>query len=126
MKTADEAGEVGEAARGLAASSDRVPRPGGRNTEVGGQGVGGYVPRPRGSRFGDVTSAHIVRAELARIELRWILWVRLLVWFPSYAKLSPDERAVYLDWLHHVDSPIDIGYVFNLCILEKFFYIIKV
>ena len=31
------------------------------------------MPRPRGSRFGDVTSAHIVRAELARIELRWIL-----------------------------------------------------
>ena len=28
---------------------------------------------PGGSRFGDVTSAHIVRAELARIELRWIL-----------------------------------------------------
>lgn len=35
-----------------------------------------------------------------------------LDYFPSYAKLSPDERAVYLDWLHHVDSPIDIGYVF--------------
>ena len=31
------------------------------------------VPPAPGSRFGDVTSAHIVRAQLTRIELRWIL-----------------------------------------------------
>ena len=41
------------AARGLAASS-------------------ACAARPWGSRFGDVTSARIVRGELARIELRWI------------------------------------------------------
>ena len=35
-----------------------------------------------------------------------------LNYYPSYAKLSPDERATYLNWLQNVDTPIDIGYVF--------------
>ena len=35
-----------------------------------------------------------------------------LGYYPSYRKLSPDERATYLNWLCNVDNPIDIGYVF--------------
>jgi len=35
-----------------------------------------------------------------------------LGYFPSYAGMTPDQRAVYLNWLRDVTSPIDIGYVF--------------
>ncbi len=32
--------------------------------------------------------------------------------YPTYAGMTPDERATYLNWLRNVDAPIDIGYVF--------------
>lgn len=35
-----------------------------------------------------------------------------LGYFPSYANMTPDERATYLYWLTNIDTPIDIGYVF--------------
>lgn len=33
-------------------------------------------------------------------------------YFPSYFKMTPDQRAAYLAWLCDVTKPIDIGYVF--------------
>ena len=33
-------------------------------------------------------------------------------YYPSYERLTPDERATYLNWLRNVDASIDIGYVF--------------
>lgn len=35
-----------------------------------------------------------------------------LDYFPSYEKLTPQERAAYLNWLEDITIPIDIGYVF--------------
>lgn len=35
-----------------------------------------------------------------------------LGYFPSYANMTPDERATYLYWLTNIDTPIDISYVF--------------
>ena len=35
-----------------------------------------------------------------------------LSYYPSYEALSPDQRAVYLNWLKNIDEEIDIGYVF--------------
>ncbi|KAA0072439.1 hypothetical protein CIW54_28400 [Paraburkholderia sp. T12-10] len=35
-----------------------------------------------------------------------------LGYFPTYAGMTPDQRAVYLNWLRDITSPIDIGYVF--------------
>lgn len=32
--------------------------------------------------------------------------------YPAYDVLNPDERATYLNWLHDIDEPIEIGYVF--------------
>ncbi len=33
-------------------------------------------------------------------------------YFPSYTKMKPEQRAVYLNWLRDVTTPIEIGYVF--------------
>ena len=33
-------------------------------------------------------------------------------YYPSYEKLSPEERRTYLEWLRDVTQPVDIGYVF--------------
>jgi hypothetical protein len=33
-------------------------------------------------------------------------------YYTSFAKLTPEQRWVYLDWLKNVDREIDIGYVF--------------
>lgn len=33
-------------------------------------------------------------------------------YYPSYERLNPEERRVYLEWLRDVTQPIDIGYVF--------------
>lgn len=35
-----------------------------------------------------------------------------LDYFPSYEKLTPQERAAYINWLTDITTPIDIGYVF--------------
>lgn len=35
-----------------------------------------------------------------------------LDYFPSYEKLTPQERAAYINWLTDITAPIDIGYVF--------------
>lgn len=35
-----------------------------------------------------------------------------LGYYPSYEKLTPQERTVYLNWLTDITKPIDIGYVF--------------
>ena len=35
-----------------------------------------------------------------------------LSYFPSYSEMSPEQRGVYLRWLHDVTDEIDIGYVF--------------
>ncbi|CAG4911635.1 TerB N-terminal domain-containing protein [Paraburkholderia saeva] len=33
-------------------------------------------------------------------------------YFPSYARMTPEQRWLYLSWLRDVTAPIDIGYVF--------------
>lgn len=33
-------------------------------------------------------------------------------YYPSYAKLTPEQRYCYLEWLQDITQPIDIGYVF--------------
>ena len=33
-------------------------------------------------------------------------------YFPSYARLSPEQRWIYLNWLTDITQPINIGYVF--------------
>jgi hypothetical protein len=33
-------------------------------------------------------------------------------YYPSYEKLSSEERRTYLEWLRDVSQPVDIGYVF--------------
>ncbi len=33
-------------------------------------------------------------------------------YFPSYARMTPEQRWLYLSWLRDVTVPIDIGYVF--------------
>ncbi len=33
-------------------------------------------------------------------------------YYPSYRKLTPEQRFVYLNWLKDITKPIDIGYVF--------------
>lgn len=35
-----------------------------------------------------------------------------LDYYPSYSKLAPQERWIYLNWLEDVTKPIDIGFVF--------------
>ena len=35
-----------------------------------------------------------------------------LPYWPSYAAMYPEQRFVYLTWLHDVTQPIDMGYVF--------------
>lgn len=35
-----------------------------------------------------------------------------LDYYPSYEKLTPRERTIYLNWLTDITQPIDIGYVF--------------
>ena len=35
-----------------------------------------------------------------------------LTYYPSYERLTPQERTVYLNWLTDITTPIDIGYVF--------------
>lgn len=33
-------------------------------------------------------------------------------YYPTFASLSPEQRWVYLDWLHDITRPINIGFVF--------------
>lgn len=41
------------------------------------------------------------------------LWKMVdLGYYPSYAQLSPEQRAVYLEWLNDIRDPVPIGYVF--------------
>lgn len=35
-----------------------------------------------------------------------------LDYFPSYTRLTPRQRFIYLSWLEDISKPIDIGYVF--------------
>ena len=35
-----------------------------------------------------------------------------LGYYPSYSRMTPNERATYLNWLCNVDDEIDMGYVF--------------
>jgi hypothetical protein len=35
-----------------------------------------------------------------------------LSYFPSYSKMQPEQRGLYLRWLYNVTAPIDIGYIF--------------
>ena len=38
--------------------------------------------------------------------------VEPLPYWPSYAKMTPEQKFVYLSWLRDVSQPIDIGFVF--------------
>lgn len=33
-------------------------------------------------------------------------------YFPSYERLSPEQRWIYLNWLRNIDAEVNIGYVF--------------
>lgn len=35
-----------------------------------------------------------------------------LGYYPSYERLTPQQRTIYLNWLSNITAPIDIGYVF--------------
>lgn len=35
-----------------------------------------------------------------------------LGYYPSYSRMTPNERATYLNWLCNIDDEIDMGYVF--------------
>lgn len=35
-----------------------------------------------------------------------------LSYYPAYAQLNPEQRAVYLNWLRDIRDPVPIGYVF--------------
>ena len=44
-------------------------------------------------------------------------------YYPSYSKLSPKQRTVYLGWLQNIRDPIPIGYVFIFYYgLERFLF----
>lgn len=47
-----------------------------------------------------------------------------LDYFPTYAGLTPNQRATYLNWLKDIKQPIDIGYVFIFFYgLERYLYL---
>jgi len=47
--------------------------------------------------------------------------IRKLDYFPSYDRLSPQQRWIFLNWLQNIENPIGIGYVFIYfyCLCEK-------
>ena len=49
---------------------------------------------------------------LAAIDPKRVEDVPKLSYFPSYSEMHPEQRGLYLRWLHDVRSEIDIGYVF--------------
>ncbi len=49
-----------------------------------------------------------------KLEVAETKTIEDLGYYPSYEQMSPEQRFIYLNWLHDVSNPIPTGYVFVL------------